>query len=104
MDCFNSCVNDGIVTIQCLPCFIKNISTFLFSSVAAVAIIYALFAAWKFIISRGDPVRVGEAKKSLTWALAGLVVVLLSFFMITTLSKIIGVDCISLVPGINTCQ
>ncbi|MBI4038917.1 hypothetical protein HY384_03080 [Candidatus Daviesbacteria bacterium] len=92
MDCFNQCYKDGIVTISCLPCFIQNISSFLFSSVAAVAVIYSLFAAWKFVISQGDAQKVAEARKTLTFALAGLAVVLLSYFAIKTLSQILGID------------
>ena len=110
MDCFKACVvnnvnnvPDGIVHIKCLPCFIANISTFLFTSVAAVAVIYALFAGWKFVISRGDVQKVTEARKTLTYALLGLTVVILSYFMIETLSKISGVGCISLL-GFDKCN
>lgn len=90
------CVKDGIVTIRCIPdLFLGNISTFLFSSVVGVAIIYALYASWKFVISRGDIQKVAEAKKTLTYAIIGLVVVLLSYFILTTLSTVIGVKCLT---------
>lgn len=99
------CVKDGIVTISCIPeIFLGSISTFLFTSVASVAVIYALFAGWKFVISRGDVQKVTEARKTLTYALVGLTVVLLSFFLISALSEILGIGCIAFVPGIDNCK
>lgn len=97
------CFKNGIVTIGCTPYFIQNISSFLFSSVGIVAVIYIIYAGWKFIISRGNPVKVSQAKKTLTFALIGLTIVILSYFIIKTLGLITGADCISLL-GFDKCN
>lgn len=93
---FSNCIENGIVTIRCIPLFIQNIAFFLFSSVGIVAVLYALYAGWKFIISRGEPIKVAEARKTLTFALIGLTIVIMSYFIIKILALVTGAGCISL--------
>lgn len=46
---------------------------------AAVAVIMFIIAAFLFLTSSGDPAKVGAARQSVVWAVAGLGIALISF-------------------------
>ena len=57
-----------------------------------VALFLIIYSGIKFINSGGDPKSIDAAKKALTYALIGLIVVLLSFFIINFIATFTGVD------------
>lgn len=57
------------------------------------AVFFIIISGIKFITSGGDQIKVAQAKQSITYALIGLAVVLLSFFLIKVFSLISGVEC-----------
>ncbi|MCL2001812.1 pilin [Candidatus Saccharibacteria bacterium] len=61
----------GVVTIESLMELILNILTTL---VGALAVMYIVIAAIKYIISGGDEKKVANAKNTLLYAIVGLVV------------------------------
>lgn len=89
---WNSCSENGVATLACIPIVIKNIveAALVFSGV--VALILIIWAGIKFITSKGDPNAVDAAKKTLTYAVIGLIVIFLSFFIVQFVSKITGVE------------
>ncbi len=62
--------------------------------VGAVAVILIIVSGYKFITSGGDSKQVEDARKTLTYAIIGLVVVLMSFLVIAIISSVTGVGCI----------
>lgn len=97
------CVENGIVSIRCLPTFLSNISGFLFAGVGVVAVIFLLYGGAKFVTSMGDEIKVAEAKRTLTYALAGTIIVLLSYFIIQVVAFVTGAKCITLL-GFDKCR
>lgn len=81
-------------TLDCLPAVFQNIITSLIFFVGAVAVILIMVAGFKFITSGGDAKQVEGARKTLTYAIIGLIIVLLSFFVIFLVSQLTGVTCI----------
>jgi hypothetical protein len=57
-----------------------------------VLFILLLVGGFKFITSGGDPKAVEGAKKTITSAIAGLAVILVSYLIIVLISNITGVD------------
>lgn len=100
---WGACVKDGIATLNCLPVVFENIvrAALLFAGVVAVFLI--LISGIKLITSGGDPKQVEGAKKTLTFAIIGLVIILLSFFIISIIGYITGVECIKQF-GFTNCQ
>lgn len=84
-----------IATLKCIEVIFQNmISAFLgFAGITALAFI--IYSGFKYITSEGDQKNIDEARKTLTFAIVGLVVVLISFFVINFISFFTGVDCIN---------
>ena len=57
-----------------------------------VLFILLISAGFKFITSGGDPKAVEGAKKTLTYAIAGLIIILLSYLILVLIKTITGVD------------
>ncbi|HSX40231.1 MAG TPA: pilin [Candidatus Saccharimonadales bacterium] len=100
---WGDCVDKGVATIACLPILFQNVinGALLFSGI--VALIFIILSGVKLINSGGDPKQVEGARKTLTWAIIGLIVIMLAFFIINVISKITGVTCI-LKFGFGNCQ
>ncbi len=98
--CGNSA--DQVWTLDCIFPILKNVVDWalIFSGIVAVFLI--IFSGIKFITSGGNPKNVDSAKKTLTYAILGLLLILLSFFIINIISYATGVSCIKIM-GFNAC-
>mgnify|MGYP000960639954 CR=1 FL=1 len=83
-----------IATLRCLPIVFSNVVNALLMFVGTVAVIFIVYAGIQLVTSGGDPKKVAAARQIITYALIGLVLVLLSFFIIAVISYTTGVDCI----------
>lgn len=84
-----SCVNsDGVVTFDCLPIIIENVIFWLLVFAGIVALYFIIFSGIKLLTSQGEPDKVASAKKTLTWALVGLVLVLMSVGIVRIIAQI----------------
>lgn len=84
------CFKDGAATLSCLPLVFYNIigAALLFAGVVAVFMI--IIGGIKFLTSGGDPKQVEGARNTLTWAVVGLIIVLLSFAILSFIGFITG--------------
>jgi glucose uptake protein GlcU len=57
-----------------------------------VLFLLLIVGGFKYITSGGDPKAVEGAKKTLTYAIGGLIVILLSYLILVLISNITGVD------------
>jgi uncharacterized membrane-anchored protein len=57
-----------------------------------VLFVLLIMGGFKFITSGGDPKAVEGARKTLTSAIAGLVIILISFLILVLIKTITGVD------------
>ncbi len=91
----NCLAANDTLTLQCLPVLFGSIINWLliFSGVAAVAFI--MIAGFRYIGSGGDPKQIDTAKKSLMFAIIGLVVILVSFFLLNFIAGVTGAGCIT---------
>lgn len=92
------CVEDPdgkkVATLNCIPAVFQNIifGAFLFAGIVAVILI--IYSGIKFILSGGDPKQVEGARKTMTYAIIGFVLILLSFAILNLISAVTGVECI----------
>jgi len=91
---WGACLDNGVATLKCLPIVFMNVITALIMFVGTTALFFFIMAGIKFTRSGGDPKQVSEAQKTVTYAIIGLVIVLLSFFIINVISTATGNDCI----------
>ncbi len=97
--CIQSTTNsDGtineVATLNCIPAVFHNIVNWALIFAAVVAIFLIMFSGIKFLRSGGQEKLVEDARNTLTYAIIGLVVILLSFLIINVISDITGVGCI----------
>ena len=67
---------------------VKSFITF----AAIILFVFLLVGGFKYITSAGDPKALEGAQKTITYAIGGLIVVLLSFLVLVLIKQITGVD------------
>lgn len=80
-----------ILTFDCLPILIAGIINWLLIFAGIIALFFIIFSGIKFLTSQGDPKQVEGARKTLTWAIVGFVLILSSFLIVRTISVITNV-------------
>jgi hypothetical protein len=93
----------GVATLQCLPIIFKNLINWGLILAGTVAVIFIILSGFRFITSGGDPKQVEEARKTATWAIIGLLIILFSFGIINIIASITGAGCITEF-GFNNCR
>jgi len=82
----------GVATIQNLECIFSNIVKDALGFAGIVLFILIILGGFKYMTSGGDPKAVEGAQKTLTYAIGGLIVILLSFLILVLIKTITGVD------------
>lgn len=85
MDCLNP---NAPTSLKCLPFFVGNITDSALILAGVLAVFFVSFAGIKFLTSGGDPQKVESAKKTLTFAIVGLLIILLSFTILKIVARV----------------
>lgn len=93
IDCPGADCPDNIPKLTIVPHFFSSVISFALLLAGIAAVYFIIISGIKFITSGGDQIKVAQAKQSITYALVGLVIVLLSFASIKFFSIVTGVDC-----------
>lgn len=93
---WDKCIPEGFdaPTLNCIPLIVKVLINWSLILATIVALFLIIYSGIKFINSGGDPKSVDSAKKALTYALIGLIVVFLSFFIINFIAYFTEVNSI----------
>ena len=70
----------------------KNAVNAIFAIAGIVLFVLLVSGGFKFITSGGDPKAVDAAKKTLTYAIAGLVVILVSYLILVLIKTLTGAN------------
>ncbi len=93
---WGSCVENGVATLRCIPIVFSNIIFWIGGLAAITTVFFIIFAGIKFLNSGGDPKQVEGARKTLTFAIIGFVLILLSFTIIRFIAAFTGTSsCVS---------
>lgn len=79
-----------IPSLACLGQIVTNVIGIAFLFLGAVTVLFLLWGAIRFVISRGDPKGIQEAQKTMTYAIIGAVVVLGAFILINMVTTAFG--------------
>lgn len=85
-----TCATQVIGTLSCIPYFIRNVVNAGFILAAVIAVVLIIISGIRLVLSGGDPEKVARAKRSLTFTVIGLVIILLAFVIINLVSRITG--------------
>ena len=86
------CQENGVATLACVPLVINNVITAALVFAGLIALIIIIYSGIRYMTSKGDQTVVDAAKKSMTYAIIGLVVIFLSFFIVGLISQLTGVS------------
>lgn len=102
-NCVKTVNGSRVATLDCIPVLFQKViyGLLLFVGIAAAAFI--IFAGYKFLTSGGDAKKIGEARKVITFAIAGLLVVLFSFLILNIIAFVTKASCITTF-GFSNCQ
>ncbi len=95
--------SSGAPTLNCIPVVFQIFVHNAYMFVGIVAVFLVMYSGFKFLTSGGDAKQVQSAQQTLTYAIIGLVVVILSFLVIQLVSVITGVECIKMF-GFTNCR
>ena len=84
---------ERIASLQCVQVVYSNLGNALFVFAGIVAVFFIAYSGLQFLTSSGDPIRVGKARSSFTYAVIGLIIVVLSYFIIQLVARVTGTDC-----------
>lgn len=68
-----------------------NISQYLFPIAALVSFVFIVVGGYMWIVAAGDPARIKQAQGTLTWAIIGLVLTLMSIAIVEVIKNFLGV-------------
>jgi len=79
-------------TLQNLEDVFKSVVNVILGIAGITFFILLLSSGFKFITSGGDPKALEGAKKTLTYAIGGLIVIILSYLILLLIKELTGVD------------
>lgn len=85
-------MTNDIAQISDLSIIFQNVVTAFLGFAGIVLFILLLTGGFKYITSGGDPKSVEGAQKTITYAIGGLFVILLSYLILVFIKQITGVD------------
>ncbi|MDO8269964.1 MAG: hypothetical protein Q7T54_04830 [Candidatus Levybacteria bacterium] len=90
---WTACLENGdVATLACIPIIIKNVVNAALVFAGIVALFLIIYAGIMYITSKGDQQKIDGAKKTVTYAIIGLIIIFLSFFIVSLISALTGVD------------
>lgn len=87
-----NCVISGVPTLACIWVVLQNLinaATFLSGVVAVLLIIYA---GYQYLTSEGDPAKVESARKTITFTIIGIVIVIFAFAIVRGIGYVTGLE------------
>ncbi len=86
---------DGVPTLLCIGDVLVRIVTALLMFSGAVAVLLMIWAAIRYITASVDPKGLEKAKNMFTYAIIGLVIIILSFAFVKFFGDLLGVQPLS---------
>jgi hypothetical protein len=84
-----------VPTLADLPPVLADVIYWLLLFSGTVAVIIIIISGIRFILSGGEAKTVETAKKAITYAIGGLLLVLFSFLIVSFIGYVTHVDCLS---------
>ena len=73
---------EGVATLDCVPIILQNAINFLIGFAGIVSVLLIVWAGIRFVLSEGDKEKIVNARKTLTYALLGLILVATAFVIV----------------------
>jgi hypothetical protein len=94
---------EDVATIQGLACMVSNILGVAITLIGMLALVMFVAASFRYLTSGGNSKSTEQAKGTITYAVAGIVVALSAFILLNLISSFTGVNVSSfIIPGADT--
>lgn len=90
----NGTLTSSVPTLSCFFGIVASLVMYLLLFSGVVALVLIIYSGIRLITSGGDPKGIDRAKKILTYSMAGLILIFLSFLILNFVSYVTGVSCI----------
>jgi hypothetical protein len=81
-----------VATVHGLECIVQIILNLAIRLAGITVFVMFLIGGFKYLTAGGDPKATQSAKNTLTYAIAGLVLIILSWFILRLISEFTGID------------
>lgn len=82
----------GVATIQCLMPMFENVVRAVFSLSGVILFIMLISGGFSLLTSGGDPKKLEGAKRTMTYAILGIVLIASAYLIMLTIQTFTGVD------------
>lgn len=86
------CVIDDVATIQGIGCLLANVLSVVLRLLGIAGFVMIVYAAFNLLMSAGNSQKVEESKKTITFAVIGIIVALSAFIIINLIASFTGVS------------
>lgn len=84
----------SVPTLKCLEAVFKLLVTFIVSSLGIIFFVMLVIGALHYLLAGSDPKSAEAAKKTITYAIYGVVLVVASYLILRLIAVLTGVDLI----------
>lgn len=88
---YPGCIVDGVPTFKCLEVIFANILTIAVSLAVLALFVMLIMGGFKYLTSAGDPKAAGSARQTMTYAIAGIVLMALAYLIFRLIETFTGV-------------
>jgi hypothetical protein len=78
---------------------VSKLVLYLFPFAGLIMLLYFLSGGYKYLLSRGDPKALAEAKGSITTAIIGFIIVFAAFWIVQIIGVVFGIKQITVIFG-----
>jgi len=91
--CWGSCVDKvfGVATLSCFECIFQNLINIAIRLGGVIVFIMILIGGFSLLTAGDDPKKVQKAHNTITFAVIGLVLLILAWFILVFIEKFTGV-------------
>lgn len=75
--------NPGLPTVQANESLVVNVMQLVFGVFGAISVLVVTIAGFQYVLSQGDPQRIGKAKDTIIYAIIGLIVSMAGYAIVT---------------------
>jgi phage shock protein PspC (stress-responsive transcriptional regulator) len=99
-----NCTVKGVASIQGIGCLLANVLSVVLTLIGMAGFVMLIYAAFNLLLSAGKSQEVEKSKKTITFAIIGIILALSSFIIINLIANFTGINLIKsfTIPGSQT--
>jgi len=90
-DCWRDCVESGAATLKCFECVIQAVLNVAIRLAGIAVFIFLIIGGFQWLTAGGDPKKSESARNTITYAILGLVLLILAWFIMQFIEKFTGI-------------